>query len=413
MMDENRVISAEDLRLVRQGKAPVGLEALMELTTGLESLTDFLQEHYLQSYISRGGSKIKFVTGRPGSGKTHFARYLAECAASMGYLTVFFSAREVWLHDFREVYLEILRQCDVERVLNGCASQIIRELGYNPADIAPGQSFMAFLSERGEGDALSRGEIRTSLRRFFSKNPRLDNCFAACCSLLTGGILGHPILEKASRDLILAYMNGDKTVKLSQMRALGISPSGITRYNARHLLRSLSELVQLGGWQGLFVVIDDLETLLQHSPESAIRYTRLRREDTYESIRQLIDDIDSMRYLFFLLCFDRELMDNDNYGLKSYQALWMRIQNEVVSTRFNRFSDIIDLDRYADAVCDEASLCLMSERLAGLLRRGGMAGAAPISPETVQSILERSQYGALGLPYLVNRSVVEGGEGHV
>ena len=412
-MDGTLTVNAEDLRLLRQGKPPAGLDALMELTCGLDSLTDFLQEHYLQQYISQGGSKIKFVTGRPGSGKTHFARYLAECAASMGYLTVSFSAREVWLHDFREVYLEILRQCDLERVLSGCAAQIIRELGYSPADIPQGRSFMDFLAERGEGDALSKGEIRGALRRYFTKNPLLDNCFGACCSLLTGGMLGHPVLEPANRELILAYLHGDKAVKLSQMRALGLSPSGITRYNARHLLRSLAELVHLGGWQGLFVGIDDMEILLQRAPESAIRYTKLRREDTYESIRQLIDDIDSMRYLFFLLCFDRELMDNDNYGLKSYQALWLRIQNEVVSTRFNRFADIIDLDRYADEAYDAPTLCRMGERLAGFLRRGGVADARSVDPEAVGELGERARFGALGLPFLVNRFVVEGGEGHV
>ena len=407
-MDGNRIPLEENLRLLCQGKAPRGLEAMLELTAGLDSLTDFLQEHYLQNYIARGGSKIKFAAGRPGSGKTHFARYLSESAASMGYLTVSFSATEVWLHDFREVYLEILRQCDIERVLAGCAAQITRGLGYNPADIAPGQSLMDWLSEHGEGDALSRSEIRGELRRYFTQNPLLDNCFAACCSLLTGSILGHPVLEDASRELILGYLNGDKAVKPSQMRALGISPSGVTKYNARHLLRSLAELVRLGGWQGLFVVIDDMEVLLRRTSDGPIRYTKLRREDTYESIRQLIDDIDSMRWLFFLLCFDRELLDDEDIGVKSYQALWMRIQNEVVSTRFNRFADIIDLDRYADEFYDEATLCLMSQRLAAYLQRGG-AAASPLDTERARGVMERARYGALGLPYLVNRSVMEGG----
>ena len=403
----------DNLNLLKQGKSPKGLDALMQLSTGLDSLTGFLQEHYLESYISEGGSKLKFVTGRPGSGKTHLSRYLSECAHSMGYLTVSFSAEDVWLHDFREIYLEILRQCDIERVLSGCAAQIVRELGYDPAEIAPGRNLLDYLSERGEGDALSKGEIRGALRRYFTKNPRLDNCFAACCSLLTGGILGHPILESASRELLLKFLTGDKSVKLSQIRAMGISPAAVTRYNARHLLRSLCELVHLGGWQGLFIVIDDLEVLLRRSTEHSIRYTRLRREDTYESIRQLIDDIDSMRYVFFLLCFDRELMDSDNYGLKSYQALWLRIQNEVVSTRFNRFADIIDLDRYADEFYDDKTLCLMSERLAGFLQQNGESGAVPINPETAQNLLERAKYGALGLPWLVNRTVVEGGGSNV
>ena len=394
----------QDLERLSRGEPPTDGALLDALSVGLDSLTGFLDRLYLRDYIPEGGSKIKFITGHPGSGKTHLARRILNDAAAQGYLTVSFSARDVWLNDFRAIYLEILRQCDIERVLSDCAGQIVRELGYDPEAIGPGRNFLDYLSERGEGDALSKGEIRAALRRFFTRNPRLDNTFAACCSLLTGSLLGHPVLENASRDLILAYMNGEKSVKLAQLRAIGLSPSAITKYNARHLLRSLCEAVRLGGHPGLVIAIDDMELLLNRASGDAIRYTKLRREDTYESIRQLIDDIDSMRNALFLLCFERELMDDDSYGMKSYQALWMRIQNEVVSTRFNRFADIIDLDRYADEAYDPGTLCEMSERLCRAL--GG--DRAPLNGEQAEALMERAQYGRLGLPYLVNRAAVEG-----
>lgn len=408
-MTERSDETGRALKALRQGSPPEDGAAVRALSTALDSLTDFLSEQYLQSYILEGGSKIKFVTGRPGCGKTHFCRFMLDEAAALGYLTVSFSARKVWLHDFREIYLEILRQCGIERVLAGCAEQIIREMGHDPAALREGQSFLDYLVERGEGDPLSKGELRGALRRYFTRNPCLDNCFAACCSLLTGGILGHPVLESASRETLLAYLHGDKSVKPSQLRALGVTPEGVNRFNARYLLRSLSEVIHLAGYAGLIVVIDDLEILLSRSAENPIRYTKLRREDTYESIRQLIDDIDAMRYAMFFFSFDRELIDNENYGVKSYQALWLRIQNEVVSTRFNRFADILDLDRYADEAYDVPALCAMSERLAEYLRAGGVS-AAPIGPETAERLMERARLGSLGLPFLVNRAVVEGGE---
>lgn len=404
--------NAPDLARLQQGKVPLEGGTLAEISAGLASLEDFLALHYLQDYIPAGGSKIKFITGRPGSGKTHLARRLRDRAESMGYLCVSFSAQDVWLHDFREVYLEIFRQCGFEGLLSDCARQIIRELGYDPAAVREGETFMDYLTEQGEGDALSKGEIRSALRRYFTRNPLLDNCFAACCSLLTGSILGHPVLEPTNRELLLAYLRGDKGVKLSQLRALGLSPTGITRYNARHLLRSLSELVRLSGRPGLLVTIDDMEVLLNRAAASPRRYTKLRREDSYESIRQLIDDIDSMRHILFLLCFERELMDDDSYGLKSYQALWLRIQNEVVSARFNRFADIIDMDRYADEAYDEATLMEMSRRLSDALRRFGV-DAPPLDAEAVRGAMERSRFGGLGLPYLINRTMLEGGAADV
>ena len=401
-------ITETDSALLLRGETPEDEELLDRLTVGLDSLVGFLSEHYLVGYLPDGGSKIKFVTGRPGSGKTHFSRCVLREAKELGYLTVSFSAKDVWLHDFREIYLEIQRQCSIEAVLDACAKQIVREMGYDPKTLGEGKRFIDYLSERGESDALSKGEIRSALRKYFTRNPLLDNGFAACCSLLTGDILGYPVLEPANRELILAYLDGDKTVKNAQMRSLGIHVSGVTRYNARNLLRSLCEVIHLGGHPGLLVTIDDMEMLMNRGRDEPMNYTRLRREDAYESIRQLIDDIDSMRYVMFLFCADRELMDNENYGMRSYQALWLRIQNEVVCTRFNRFADILDLDRYADEAYDTDTLLRMAQRLEETARSCGIS-AASVSAEDVAILRRRAQYGGLGLPWLVNRAVLEGG----
>ncbi len=394
------------------GEAPENPELLDAVNTGNESLTSFIGKHYFTDYLPQGGSKIKFITGRPGSGKTHLSRLLCADADKNGYLTVSFSAKNVCLYDFREIYLEILRQCDIEKVLSGCADAIIRSMDYDPAQVGEGKAFMDYLSEKGEADALSRSEIRTALRSFFTKNPRLDNSFACCCSLLTGSILGHPVLEPSNRELLLKYLYGDKTVKLSQLRALGLSPSRITKYNARHLLRSLAETVHLGGYSGLLICVDDMEQVAAKSSQGIIKYTKLRRDDTYESIRQLIDDIDSMRYIMFLFACGRELIDNESSGFKSYPALWMRIQNEVVGSRFNHFADILDLDRYADQAYTPYILCEMSSALADALNSSAEGVYSPIGEETALSLTDRARYGALGLPYLVNRAVVEGCDDH-
>lgn len=412
--EETTMSAIEDSveRLLR-GETPEDPEILREISGAVTPLRDFLTNQYLASYIREGGSKIKFLTGCRGSGKTHFSRLIMAEAEDLQYVTVRFSAGKVWLHDFREIYLEILRQCDISRILQECAHQIIRAMGYDPGEIPKGKTFLDYLSERDEADAISKGEIRSQLRSFFTKNPLLDNTFASCCSLLAGDLLGHPQLEASNREILLAFMHGDKSVKLSQMRALGFSPSRITKFNARHLLRSLSEVIHLAGFSGTLVVIDDMEVLLKRGSSELIHYGRVRREDSYESIRQLIDDIDSMRYIMFLLCFDRALTDDENYGMKSYQALWMRVQSEVVSPRFNSFADMLDFDRYADEVYTTQEVCDMSERLAKVLNRyrpeNGRTPYFPVDVKTAQEIISRAEYGGLGIPYLINRKVVEGG----
>ena len=407
-MDEQSIYTDAAILPLLKGQTPDSPELLTEISVGIDFLTDFLDEQYLTDYIPAGGSKIKFLTGRSGSGKTHAAKLLAVKAGQQNYLTAFFSARDIWLHDFSEIYLEILRQCDIEHVLEGCANEIIRQMGYDPSLIGDGLTFMDYLAEIGEGDPLSRNTIRQILREFFYKNPRLDNNFALACSLLTGGILGHPVLEESTRQLLMAYLSGDKSIKLDQLRPLGLSPSRITKYNARNMLRSLSETAHMGGFKGILVVIDDMESLLNRSKSDVIHYTKLRREDAYESIRQLIDDIDNMRYLMFVMSFDRELMDSEATGIKAYQALWMRIQSEVVGARFNCFADILDLDRLSDQIYSPQELCRMADKLASVLGASGRQ-TFPLDQERAQGLIEKAEYGGIGLPFLVNRAVLEGG----
>ena len=400
----NRERSLENLR---SGKTPENDELLREITVGLDSLTDFISSKYLKNYIPAGGSKIKFVTGNPGSGKTHFAIWMQNEAERNGFLTVFLSAKDFWLHDFREVYLQIIKQCDVSHILEGCAKTVVERMGHDPNAIPAGKKYVDLLSEMGENDAITRNALRQVLREMFVRNPLLDNTFAACCSMLTGDLLGHPILESSGREILLGWLNGDKSIKPSQMRSLGINPAPVTKYNARHLLRSLSEVIHLGGYQGLMVVIDDLEALLNRSGSEGLRYSKNRREDTYESIRQLIDDIDSMHYVMFLFCFDRELMDDESLGMKSYQALWLRIQNEVVSTRFNRFADIIDMDRYGDEMYTPEVLRLMSQKLSSAFPAPEYE-YLPLTTVETEDIRKRAVFGRLGLPYLMNRMMLEG-----
>lgn len=396
-------------KLLSAGEAPDDTELLRQLSAGIDFITDFWQKHYLEEYIREGGSKIKFVTGRSGSGKSHLLKLISITAREEGYVTAGFSARDIWIHDFKEIYIEVLRQTDILDCLRRCGLQIIKNLGFTPEEIPEGLTFMDYLSQNDLGDAITRREIRLQLKSMFLDNPLIDNNFALACSLLTGGILGHPLLEEQNRQMLLSWMEGDKGLKLASIRSLGLSPVRITKYNARHMLRSLAEVIRMAGYSGLFITVDNLEILLSRSSLEQIHYTKLKREDTYESIRQLIDDIDSMKNIMFVFAFERELLDNDSAGFKSYQALWMRIQNEVVGEHFNRFADIVDLDRLAAQVYTPQVLMEMSKKLADTYTRLGDT-ARPISLEACRNLISQAKNKSVSLPRLVNMATLGGEE---
>lgn len=401
-----------DLKLaisnLKKGQAPGNRKILQEISVGSEFIMDFWKEKYLENYMASGGSKIKFVTGRTGSGKTHFLEILAMEAENMGYISISLSARELWIHDFKEIYTAVLRKVNLLECLKLCSHEVILQLGYDPEVIPDNISFADYLSSQGLLDPLTKREIRHQLEILFLANPLIDNNFALACAMLTGGILGHPLLEDSNLKLLMLWLEGSREAKLSSLRRLGLSPSKITKYNARHMLRSLVEVCCLAGFKGLVISIDNMEVLVSADSAAAIRYSRLKREDAYESIRELIDEIDTLKHTMFVFSFDRSLMDDEVRGLKSYQALWMRIQNEIESKRFNRFADIVDLDRLIDEVYTPENILKMSSRLAQVINRFD-EGATPISWNTAEELHARSRFGKVSLPRKVALTTLQEG----
>lgn len=387
---DNEVLTA--VSRLKNGISPGHAGVISDITVGIDFLAGFWEENYLSEYIRRGGSRIQFLTGGSGSGKTHMIEYFLSRAGN--YKTVSFSARKVWIHDFKEIFFEVVRQCDIEGCLRQCGESIIKELGYS-ADEYSG-SFTDYLTFKGLNEPITRREIRLQLDKMFMHNPLIDSNFAYTCALLAGGQLGHPLLEEPARAALLGWLGGNNEVKLATLRNIGLSPVRIAKHNARHMLRSLTEVIKLAGYDGLIVAIDDLDVLVSQDSLEEIRYTKLKRDEVYESMRELIDEIDTLRNIFFLFSFDRKLLGDDVRGIKSYQALWFRIQNEIQSERLNRFSNMIDMDRLP--VYDVRSIMDMSARVAGLLNSAGERPARPISENDARELLSKNSYSELSLP---------------
>ena len=218
--------------------------------------------------------------------------------------------------------------------------------------------------------------------------------------------LGMFKLDGETKDLVSKWLHADKGVKLSALRSTGLAGYKINKSNARFLLRSLSELVHLAGYSGLFVSIDNLESMISASSLNPVKYTKMRRDDGYEAVRELIDDIDTFRYFFLVFGFDRSLCDNEKNGFKSYQALWLRIQNEIVSKRVNLYVDLLDLDRINTTLYTSSAILDMSSRLASLFSSYDIS-AVPMNDEDAEKAMKEAKFGGTSLPLLVNRFTLQ------
>ncbi len=383
------------------GRVPLDREILRSITVGLDKVSSFIKKEYFDTYIANGGSKIKFVTGKKGAGKSHLMKLMSFDAKDSGFVTVELDSRELLLSDLTNLYLAIFKSLDFEDLVRKSAVNMVNSIGYDYSENS-GKSFSSWLGDRGELSFYSKTEIRAGLRKFYQENPNFDYNFAQILSLLASASLGTLKLDKETTDVVTRWLNADKTIKVSALRSLGLAGYRINKFNARYLIRSLSELVHLAGYSGLYVSIDNTESMISSSSLNPVKYTKMRRDDGYEAIRELIDDIDTFRYFFLVFGFDRSLIDNEKCGFKSYQALWLRIQNEIVSKRVNLYTDLLDLDKINTSIYSEDSILDMSKRLTSLFSSYDIS-AVPMTGEDAERLMKESKYGGTSLPLLVNR----------
>ncbi len=383
------------------GRVPLDREILRSITVGLDKVSSFIKNEYFDTYIANGGSKIKFVTGKKGSGKSHLVKLMAFDASDSGFITVELDSRNLLLSDLTNLYLAIFKAIDFDDLIRRSSVRMVNSMGYDYS-LSYDKSFASWLGDKGELSFYSKSEIRAGLRKFYQENPNLDYNFAQILSLLASQALGTLKLDKETKETVDAWLNADKTIKVSALRSLGLAGYKINKFNARYLIRSLSELVHLAGYNGLFVSIDNTESMISTSSLNPVKYTKMRRDDGYEAIRELIDDIDTFRYFFLVFGFDRSLIDNEKIGVKSYQALWLRIQNEIISKRVNLYTDLLDLDRINSTLYTEEAILEMSKRLTSLFSSYDIS-AVPMTSEDAERLMKESKYGGMSLPLLVNR----------
>ncbi|MBE3584405.1 MAG: DUF2791 family P-loop domain-containing protein [Limnochordaceae bacterium] len=317
----------------------------------------FLEDRYLgpNGFLPAGGSKVKFVTGRPGSGKSAFLAELGRRARTLGYQVSYVDARTAELGAVDDLYRAIVQPVDLHPVLDRLCRRVIVEQGADPAALSSGANspgrttFVEWSVQQGRPVEIVRREVKMQLERLIFKDPHLDRVFSLAVLQLAAAQMGALELSPEDRVTLDRWFRGVK-LDARERRTVHLRLN-VDRSNARLILRSWLHLLRLVGIPGHVVTVDNFDVVLNADPAAAgsrRRFTRARREDIYEVLRQFIDEIDQVEGLLLVLSGRDDLFNDSVAGLRSYPALWMRVQNEVLadptSGQVNRFLDIIDLD---------------------------------------------------------------------
>lgn len=307
---------------LRKGSVPI--EYVPLFTVGRKNWLDFIEDD-LDHYIGRGGTKVRFISGDYGDGKTHFMSLIRHLAMAKDFAVSFVVlTREVPIHKFETVYQTIVRQ------LKGNFSGIgIRQL------LADWLDMLAKTIIRGEGPEAM--DSRRALVREIQDMAGLDiNYVNALIALVNNRF--DPLPEKTPEDrdavheLLLHWFEGGKIAK-RELKPFQIYEV-LNKTNSKQFLNSLILFLRHTGHKGLILLLDEMETVVAQSASI--------RNAAYENVRLLIDNSESSEYLHIFFSIIPDVLLSEK-GFKSYDALWSRVRSVGEIGKLNYRGVLVDL----------------------------------------------------------------------
>lgn len=310
---------------LRKGSVPI--EYVPLFTVGREKWLKFIEDD-LKNYIAEGGSKVRFINGDYGDGKTHFMSIIRYLALQQNFAISFVVlTRDIPIHKFEVVYQELVRQ-----ICGAFEGKGIRALLDTWAD-----GLKAELLKKGN---VPFAEKLTTLNERLRDLPEMDINFANALVALLEYRFG-PLKEGETREeraqsceTIYQWFEGAKITK-RELKPFQIFES-LNKTNSKRLLTSLVVYLKHLNYKGFILLMDELETII---PQSASV-----RNAGYENVRLLIDNTEQAQHLHIFFSIIPDVLNSEK-GFKSYDALWSRVRSVGESKKLNYRNILIDLHR--------------------------------------------------------------------
>ncbi|MGH3188325.1 MAG: BREX system ATP-binding protein BrxD [Streptosporangiaceae bacterium] len=231
--------------------------------------------------VAAGGATFKAVRGEYGSGKTFFARWVAERAKRRGMAAteVQISETETPLHKLETVYRRLVERLSTSAYPASALREVVEAWFYTLEEdvLATGTV------PPDDPHALSSG-VNTLLEQRLVEVARTTPAFSAALRAYRHATLNG---DRATADSLIAWIGGQPNVAASARRAAGIR-GDLDHFAALGFLQGLLTILRDSGHPGLLVVLDEIETLQRVRSDV--------RDKGLNALRQLIDDVDSGRF---------------------------------------------------------------------------------------------------------------------
>ncbi|MFI0154343.1 BREX system ATP-binding protein BrxD [Streptomyces lydicus] len=227
--------------------------------------------------VASGGSVFKAVRGEYGSGKTFFTRWLGERAKRLGFAVaeIQVSETETPLHKLETVYRRLTERLTTASFPPSALRPIVDAWFYALEEDA----LAAGASEEQLTDEVEK-LLTARLAEVSRHAPSFATALRGYRAALTEG-------DEATAAAVLAWLGGQPHVAAAARRSAGVR-GDLDHFGALGFLQGLLTVLRDSGHRGLFVVLDEVETLQRVRSDA--------RDKALNALRQLIDEVHAGRF---------------------------------------------------------------------------------------------------------------------
>lgn len=303
-----------------------------------------IDREYLRTFLSGGGSVVKFVEGDAEELEEIHAR-LITLAEQNNMAICQVDASQTKLHMIQDIFFAISRSLDWPAMAQTFLEAMVTKNGYAWPKPGGAVTFRDVAAFNGIEERLYRRELHRWMTEEVMRDRSMSQDFRIAMTQLCLTRLEPAEANVGVTVPALEWLRGELRT-IGALRQTFIT-SKITRHNARAMLRSLCRWLRLCGRAGICVTLDIRQVLRAVStPVEGVRYTAAAVIDAFEVLRQLIDDAEAFEGLLVVVLADDALTGEDpKRSLNAYDALKMRVSDDVRATgRDNPLAALVRLE---------------------------------------------------------------------
>ena len=307
-----------------------------------------LKTAYLQGFIRRGGSAVKFAVVEEAQDTKTVAYGVGEIAREEGFVTIEVDSRRIKVHLIDLLFQEMAKQIDWEALAFDCVKKLCKENKRQIPEQRQECSWARLASLNGCDEATIQRDVNSWLESTIFQDFKMSREFRLAMIQLCLAQMESPGSQSREAEVITSWLRGE----LRQMAALKklLIFQKVNRSNSRDLIASLAHWVQLLGRPGVVLTIDISAFMGDKKVDpKSLSYSPSAVMDAYEMLRQFIDGCDDLEGLLVVVVAPQAFLSDQRLGLNRYEALKLRIWDDVRDKfRQNPFAPMVRLTDHTE-----------------------------------------------------------------